>query len=71
MGITSAFFSATSGINATSRALTEIGNNIANAQTIGFKTRTVSFGDLFGASLGVGGTSSALVEGRGVRVLGC
>jgi flagellar hook protein FlgE len=70
MGITSAFFSATSGINATSRALTEIGNNISNAQTIGFKSRTVSFGDLFGASLGVGGTSSALVEGRGVRVLG-
>jgi flagellar hook protein FlgE len=70
MGITSAFFSATSGINATSRALTEIGNNIANAQTIGFKTRTVSFGDLFGASLGVGGASTSLVEGRGVRVLG-
>ena len=70
MGITSAFFSATSGINATSRALSEIGNNIANAQTIGFKTRTVSFGDLFGASIGVGGASSALVEGRGVRVLG-
>jgi flagellar hook protein FlgE len=70
MGITSAFFSATSGINATSRALTEIGNNIANAQTIGFKTRTVSFGDLFGANLGLGGSSSALVEGRGVRVLG-
>ncbi|WNM56764.1 flagellar hook protein FlgE [Candidatus Nitrospira allomarina] len=70
MGITSAFFSATSGINATSRALTEIGNNIANAQTIGFKTRTVSFGDLFGANLGLGGASSALVEGRGVRVLG-
>jgi flagellar hook protein FlgE len=70
MGITSAFFSATSGINATSRALSEIGNNIANAQTIGFKTRTVSFGDLFGASLGVGGASTSLVEGRGVRVLG-
>ncbi|HBP87262.1 MAG: flagellar hook protein FlgE [Nitrospira sp.] len=70
MGITSAFFSATSGINATSRALSEIGNNIANAQTIGFKTRTVSFGDLFGANLGLGGASSALVEGRGVRVLG-
>ena len=70
MGITSAFFSATSGITATSRALSEIGNNIANAQTIGYKTRTVSFGDLFGASLGLAGTSSALVEGRGVRVLG-
>jgi flagellar hook protein FlgE len=70
MGITSAFFAATSGINATSRALSEIGNNIANAQTVGYKSRTVSFGDLFGATIGGGGTSSALVEGRGVRVLG-
>ncbi len=52
MGITSAFFTATSGINATSRALSEIGNNIANAQTIGYKSRTVSFGDLFGATIG-------------------
>ncbi|MGD9849769.1 MAG: flagellar hook protein FlgE [Nitrospirales bacterium] len=70
MGITSAFFAATSGINATSRALSEIGNNIANAQTVGYKSRSVSFGDLFGATIGGGGTSTALVEGRGVRVLG-
>ena len=70
MGITSAFFTATSGINATSRALSEIGNNIANAQTTGYKTRTITFGDLFGASIGGGGTTNALVEGRGVRVLG-
>ncbi len=59
MGITSAFFAATSGINATSRALSEIGNNIANAQTIGYKSRSVSFGDLFGATIGGGGTSTA------------
>jgi flagellar hook protein FlgE len=70
MGITSAFFAATSGINATSRALNEIANNIANAQTIGYKSRSVSFGDLFGATIGGGGTSTALVEGRGVRVIG-
>ncbi len=70
MGITSAFFAATSGINATSRALSEIGNNIANAQTVGYKSRSVSFGDLFGATIGGGGTTSSLVEGRGVRVLG-
>ncbi len=70
MGITSAFFAATSGINSTSRALSEIGNNIANAQTIGYKSRTVSFGDLFGATIGGGGTTNAVVEGRGVRVLG-
>lgn len=70
MGITSAFYSATSGISATSRALSEIGNNIANAQTVGFKSRTVSFGDLFGSSIGGGGVGAKLVEGRGVRVLG-
>ena len=70
MGITSAFFSATSGINATSRALSEIGNNIANAQTVGFKSRTISFGDLFGATIGGGGITNGLTEGRGVRVLG-
>lgn len=70
MGITSAFFAATSGINSMSRALNEIGNNIANAQTIGYKSRSVSFGDLFGATLGGGGTTNSLVEGRGVRVMG-
>ena len=70
MGITSAFFAATSGINATSRALSEVGNNIANAQTVGYKSRSVSFGDLFGATIGGGGTSNALTEGRGVQVLG-
>ena len=70
MGITSAFFTATSGLNSTSRGLSEIGNNIANAQTVGFKSRTVSFGDLFGTTIGGGGTTNALVEGRGVRVLG-
>lgn len=70
MGITSAFFTATSGINSTSRALSEIGNNLANAQTIGYKARSVIFGDLFGATIGGGGTTNALVEGRGVRVMG-
>ena len=70
MGISSAFFSATSGITAMSRALSEIGNNIANAQTVGYKTRNVSFGDLFGATIGGGGGGGgSLVEGRGVRVL--
>ena len=64
MGLQSAFFTAISGINATGRALGEIGNNIANAETTGYKSRRVSFGDLFGASIGAGGTSTALTEGR-------
>lgn len=57
MGLQSAFFTAISGINATGRALGEIGNNIANAETTGYKSRRVSFGDLFGASIGGGGCS--------------
>ena len=70
MGLQSAFFTAISGISATGRALGEIGNNIANAQTTGYKARRVSFGDLFGATIGGGGTSTAVTEGRGVSVLG-
>lgn len=70
MGLQSAFFTAISGISATGRALGEIGNNIANAETTGYKARRVSFGDLFGATIGGGGTSTSLTEGRGVSVIG-
>lgn len=70
MGLQSAFFTAISGISATGRALGEIGNNIANAETTGYKARRVSFGDLFGATIGGGGTSTGVTEGRGVTVLG-
>ncbi len=70
MGLQSAFFTAISGISATGRALGEIGNNISNAETTGYKARRVSFGDLFGATIGGGGTSTGSAEGRGVSVIG-
>ena len=70
MGLQSAFFTAISGLSASGRALGEIGNNIANAETTGYKARRVSFGDLFGATLGGGGTSTAVTEGRGVSIIG-
>jgi len=70
MGLQSAFFTAISGISSTGRALGEIGNNIANAETTGYKARRVSFGDLFGATIGGGGSSTAVTEGRGVSVIG-
>jgi flagellar hook protein FlgE len=50
------FSSALSGINANSVALGVIGNNLANLNTIGFKSSTVSFQDL--VSQTVGGTSA-------------
>jgi len=70
MGLQSAFFTAISGLSAAGRGISEVGNNIANTETIGYKSRRISFGDLFGASIGGGGTSTAVTEGRGVSVIG-
>lgn len=44
-----------SGLNASSKALDTIGNNIANSGTIGFKSSATLFGDVYAASLGGGG----------------
>lgn len=49
------FSSALSGLNANAVALGVIGNNLANINTVGFKSSTVSFQDL--VSQTVGGTS--------------
>ena len=46
-----------SGLNASSKALDVIGNNVANAGTVGFKNSTPHFSDVFAASLSGGGAS--------------
>jgi flagellar hook protein FlgE len=46
-----------SGLNSSSKALDVISNNIANANTVGFKSAEVHFSDVFAASLGGGGAS--------------
>ena len=43
-----------SGLNASSKALDAIGNNISNSGTIGFKSSATQFGDVYAASLGGG-----------------
>lgn len=45
-----AFSQAVSGLNAASSNLDVIGNNIANSATVGFKSATVSFADMFADS---------------------
>ncbi|MBB1078229.1 flagellar hook basal-body protein, partial [Rhodoferax sp. 4810] len=55
-----------SGLNASSRSLDVIGNNIANANTTGMKSSRAEFGDLVAASLGAGGGASD--AGIGVAV---
>ena len=66
MGITSAMYSGVSGINTNSQAMTVIGNNLANTNTVGFKGSRTVFSDLMSSTVfGSGGASQV---GRGVGV---
>lgn len=60
-----AFQQGLSGLNAASRSLDVIGNNIANSNTVGFKQAQAQFADVFANSLGGGGTNSV---GIGTKV---
>ena len=55
-----------SGLNASSKSLDVIGNNIANANTVGMKSSRAEFADLVASSLGTGGGGNA--AGIGVSV---
>lgn len=46
-----------SGLNAAGKNLEVIGNNIANSGTVGFKTSSTQFADVFAASISGGGAS--------------
>ncbi len=66
MGISSAMYSGVSGLNTNSHAMTVIGNNLANTNTLGFKGSRTIFSDLLSSSItGSGGVSQV---GRGVNV---
>ena len=53
-----AFQQGLSGLNATSRALDVVGNNVANSSTVGFKSAQGHFADVYAASLTGTGSSS-------------
>lgn len=64
MGISSALYSGVSGLNTNASAMTVIGNNLANTNTVGFKGSRTVFADLLSGSVsGSGGQSQV---GRGV-----
>ena len=52
MALTGALFSGVSGINSNGNAMHVIGDNIANANTIGFKSSRAVFSDLLSAEIG-------------------
>lgn len=61
-----AMYSGVSGLRAEGEALGVVGDNIANVNTVGFKTQRALFQDVLGHSI-LAGTSSAL-PGSGVRM---
>lgn len=66
MGISSALYSGVSGLNTNGQAMSVIGNNLANSNTIGFKGSRTVFSDLLSSNIsGSGGISQV---GRGVGV---
>ncbi len=66
MGISSALYSGVSGLNTNSQAMTVIGNNLANTNTLGFKGARTVFSDLLSSTINGSGGSSQV--GRGVNV---
>jgi flagellar hook protein FlgE len=63
-----AFQQGLSGLNMAAKALDAVGNNIANAQTVGFKSAAAQFNDVYAAAIG-GSTSSGTV-GQGGGIMG-
>ena len=66
MGISSALYSAISGLQSNSQAMTVTGNNISNSNTNGFKTSSTVFSDLLSAN--IASSSGGSQVGRGSQV---
>ena len=63
----SSLWAGISGLNSAAKEMDVIGNNIANVNTIGFKSSKTFFADVLSQSLS-GGTSGSMQVGRGVAV---
>jgi len=69
MGVSSSLFSGVSGLNANGNAMSVIGNNIANANTVGFKSSRAIFGDLLSSQISGSGGISQVGRGVGLSIV--
>ncbi|MDY0191454.1 MAG: flagellar hook protein FlgE [Desulfuromonas sp.] len=69
MGIQSSLYSGVSGLNANGNALTVLGNNIANSNTVGFKSSRTVFSDLLSAEISGSGGTSQVGRGTGMSAV--
>ena len=71
MGLYASFYSSLSGLNSNANALSVIGNDLSNLNTIGYKGSAATFQDLFAASLGatsVQGNGNPMQIGLGTQL---
>jgi len=66
MGLSSALYTAISGLQGNSQAMTVVGNNIANSNTTAFKSSSTVFSDLLAANIASSSGNSQV--GRGSQV---
>jgi len=67
---TDMMYTALAGINTFDTALSVVSDNIANANTTGWKTNTVDFGDLVSGLIATPNAANAVAAGAGSTVLG-
>ncbi|MES0372107.1 MAG: flagellar hook-basal body complex protein, partial [Mariprofundaceae bacterium] len=68
MGIYNALFTGSSGLSAFGEAVRVIGDNIANVNSLGFKSQSVVFSDVLSQTVGVTRSNIANQVGNGVRI---
>jgi len=61
------FFTPLSGLDANSKALNTIANNLSNMNTTGFKSQSVNFSDLFYQQVGTAGSGDPIQRGSGTK----
>jgi flagellar hook protein FlgE len=70
MGSTTALFTGLSGLNANSRNMDVIGNNIANVNTTSFRSSRMLFSSMFSRTMSMGGPPSDISGGTNPRQIG-
>ena len=68
MGIYNALYTGSSGLSAFGESVRVIGDNIANINSLGFKSQNVVFSDVLSQTVGVTRSNIANQVGNGVRI---
>jgi len=68
MGIYNALFIGASGLSSFGEAVRVVGDNIANVNSLGFKSQNVNFSDVLSQTVGVTRSNIANQVGNGVRI---